>query len=61
MKYIIFILAGFVNFYSSSQDVFEAVRIGDWKFIETNYSYTWPIPLEHPNYATKEFVPTYYR
>jgi hypothetical protein len=38
---------------------FEAVRIGDWKFIETNYSYTWPIPLEHPNYATKEFVPTY--
>jgi len=38
---------------------FEAVRMGDWKFIETNYSYTWPIPLEHPNYATKGFVPTY--
>ncbi|MFT4545635.1 MAG: arylsulfatase A [Bacteroidia bacterium] len=38
---------------------FEAVRIGDWKFIETNYSYTWPIPLEHPNYTTSEYVPTY--
>lgn len=38
---------------------FEAVRMGDWKFIETNYSYTWPVPLEHPNYATKGFVPTY--
>lgn len=38
---------------------FEAVRIGDWKYIETNYSYTWPVPLEHPNYATKGFVPTY--
>ncbi|MCF8275534.1 MAG: sulfatase-like hydrolase/transferase [Flavobacteriales bacterium] len=38
---------------------FEAVRMGDWKFIETNYSYTWPVPLEHPNYSTKEFVPTY--
>ena len=38
---------------------FEAVRMGDWKFIETNYSYIWPVPLEHPNYATKGFVPTY--
>lgn len=38
---------------------FEAVRIGDWKFVETNYSYTWPVPLEHPNYATKGFVPQY--
>ena len=38
---------------------FEAVRVGDWKFIETNYSYTWPVPLEHPDYATKGFVPTY--
>lgn len=38
---------------------FEAVRMGDWKFIETNYSYTWPIPLEHPNYVTKNFVPGY--
>ena len=38
---------------------FEAVRIGDWKFIETNYSYTWPVALEHPNYATKAFVPEY--
>ncbi len=38
---------------------FEAVRIGDWKFIETNYSYTWPIPLEHPNYVTKGYVPQY--
>lgn len=38
---------------------FEALRIGDWKFIETNYSYTWPIPLEHPKYVTKEFVSKY--
>ena len=38
---------------------FEAVRIGDWKYLETNYSYTWPIPLEHPNYETKGFVPQY--
>lgn len=38
---------------------FEAVRVGNWKFIETNYSYTWPIPLEHPNYATKAYVPQY--
>ena len=38
---------------------FEAVRMGDWKFLETNYSYTWPIPLEHPNYVTKEFVSKY--
>jgi uncharacterized sulfatase len=38
---------------------FEAVRIGDWKFLETNYSYLWPLPLEHPNYATKGFVPEY--
>ncbi len=38
---------------------FEAVRVGDWKYLETNYSYTWPIPLEHPNYATKEFVSKY--
>lgn len=38
---------------------FEAVRIGDWKYLETNYSYTWPVPLEHPNYETKGFVPTY--
>lgn len=38
---------------------FEAVRMGDWKYLETNYSYTWPIPLEHPNYVTKEFVSKY--
>ena len=38
---------------------FEAVRIGDWKYMQTNYSYTWPLPLEHPNYATKGFVPEY--
>ena len=38
---------------------FEAVRIGDWKFIETNNSYTWPIPLENPNYVTSEFVSKY--
>ena len=34
-------------------------RIGDWKYLQTNYSYTWPVPLEHPNYETKGFVPTY--
>ena len=38
---------------------FEAVRIGDWKYLETNYSYTWPIPLEHPNYETSGFVSEY--
>lgn len=38
---------------------FEAMRIGHWKYLETNYSYTWPIPLEHPNYVTKEFVSKY--
>lgn len=38
---------------------FEAVRMGDWKYLETNYSYTWPIPLEHPSYVTKEFVSKY--
>lgn len=38
---------------------FEAVRIGDWKFIETNYSYTWPLPLEHPDYVTTEYVSKY--
>jgi ABC-type lipoprotein release transport system permease subunit len=35
------------------------VRIGDWKYLETNYSYTWPIPLEHPSYVTKDFVSKY--
>jgi len=38
---------------------FEAVRVGDWKFIETNYGYTWPIPLQNPNYVTNEFVGKY--
>jgi uncharacterized sulfatase len=38
---------------------FEAVRIGDWKYLETNYSYTWPIPLEHPSYITNDFVSKY--
>ena len=37
MKYIIFIIAGFVNFYSSSQDVFEAVRIGNIKLLDELY------------------------
>ncbi len=38
---------------------FEAVRVGNWKFIETNYGYTWPIPLQNPNYVTNEFVGKY--
>lgn len=38
---------------------FEAVRVGNWKYLETNYSYTWPIPLQHPNYVTNEFVGKY--
>ncbi|MFM1874605.1 MAG: hypothetical protein RL266_342 [Bacteroidota bacterium] len=38
---------------------FEAIRIGDWKFIETNYSYTWPLPLEHPDHITTEYVSKY--
>ena len=38
---------------------FEAVRVGNWKYLETNYSYTWPIPLQHPDYVTNEFVGTY--
>ena len=35
---------------------FEAVRVGNWKYLETNYSYTWPIPLQHPSYVTNQFV-----
>ncbi|TNF31390.1 MAG: hypothetical protein EP314_00885, partial [Bacteroidetes bacterium] len=38
---------------------FDAVRIGKWKYIGSNYSYTWPIPLQHPDYATNEFVGRY--
>lgn len=38
---------------------FEAVRIGDWKYIEANNSYNWPIPLENPKYITREYVPKY--
>lgn len=38
---------------------FEAVRVGNWKFMETNYSYTWPIPLEHPKYVTSQYVSKY--
>lgn len=38
---------------------FEAVRVGKWKYLETNYSYTWPIALQHPNYVTNEFVGKY--
>jgi uncharacterized sulfatase len=38
---------------------FEAVRVGKWKYLETNYSYTWPIPMQHPNYVTNEFVGKY--
>lgn len=39
--------------------VFESVRVGNWKYIETNYSYTWPIPLQNPQYVTNEFVGKY--
>ena len=38
---------------------FEAVRIGNWKYLETNYSYTWPIPLQHPASFTNDFVGKY--
>lgn len=38
---------------------FEAVRVGNWKYLETNYSYTWPIPLQHPSSFTNDFVGKY--